>query len=126
MKNILVITPAGHVYQLLSPDGDVYPILKETVGGWLEAVSLPDGTMYVDEEGKLKGVEPNPIATMFARMSKALRDDDYIAGPVCIMGPPDESGDDKTVPPALIERLHRMLATPLDETVDPSKTDAPC
>jgi hypothetical protein len=49
-------------------------------GGCIELVYLPDGSlMVIDEEGKLKGFTPNPVATMLYD-----NPDDIIVGPALV------------------------------------------
>lgn len=36
--------------------------------------------MVVDDEGKLTDKEPNPLATYFARVTRAISPNDYIVG----------------------------------------------
>lgn len=61
-------------------------------GGWIQAIQLPDGNyMYMDEDGKLKGLQYNFFATVLAR--PILFSDDYVAGPVVICGPDNGDGD---------------------------------
>jgi hypothetical protein len=81
-----------------------YPWLRDQVGGWIEAVAGGDAELnamwvaYVNEEGKLHGLPPNPIAEKWMRShGVGLRFDDYIVGPVVFVGPPDEEGDDTTL-----------------------------
>jgi len=41
--------------------------IHELVGGYLECVRLRDGRlMWIDEEGKVKGKQPNMVATFLA------------------------------------------------------------
>lgn len=42
--------------------------LKEMMdGGWIEIVRLPNSLwLVVDEEGRLKGLEPNPVVSVLA------------------------------------------------------------
>lgn len=63
--------------------------IREVIGGWLEAVAMPNGCfMYVNEEGKLHGLPQNPRADALVR--EYLRPDDYIVGNAVIFGPPDD------------------------------------
>jgi len=50
--------------------------MQELVGGYIEAVRLPDIEMYVDEEGLLKGLPLNIRATLLYRqaVSEEFRD----------------------------------------------------
>jgi hypothetical protein len=76
--------PKPLVAKLLHPDGRVIAVkpkngtdfqlqeLNEMVGGYIEIVRLPsdsDAIMVINEEGKLKGLPFNLLATMTARLA---------------------------------------------------------
>lgn len=47
--------------------GPKLPALQKAVGGYIEAVRLPDGhLMYVNEEGRSNGLDPNTTASLMA------------------------------------------------------------
>ena len=61
-----------------------YEEVKAFIGGWLEAVTLPNGDkMILDEEGKLKGLAPNFFATVI--WHEYFGPTDTIVGPVAII-----------------------------------------
>ena len=61
-----------------------YEEVKAFIGGWLEAVQLPNGDkMILDEEGKLKGLEVNFFATVI--WHEYFGPTDTIVGPVAII-----------------------------------------
>ena len=68
-----------------------YETLKTAVGGWIERVSLGDTELWVNEEGKLIGLEQNPIGT--ALWVEAYGFNDYIAGDIIITGGADDEGN---------------------------------
>ena len=72
------------------------------VGGYIEAVALKvtdEATAYINEEGKLDHrIEGNATATSLARLSPG----DWIAGPMLILGPCDDEGNDTSVTPEII------------------------
>jgi hypothetical protein len=78
----LLITPNGSVSEIHPAYGAASFTTSELhalVGGWLECVHLPDGRlMWVNEEGKLRGLPSNALATLLARA--VLQPSDYIAG----------------------------------------------
>ena len=79
-------------------------VYRYLVGGNLEVVSLdlPPASLYVNEEGKLKGLPINHRATSVLWMhSPVFRDKDIIAGDAFIVGPVDEHGNDLSAPPEL-------------------------
>lgn len=88
----------------LDVDGNVLSVelrkiedYQQVVGGWIEGVGLGLGTMYVNEEGKLKNLPLNPVATKLARASSSIFAADYIAGDVVLVGPADPEGEDTNV-----------------------------
>nr|WP_255499089.1 DUF3846 domain-containing protein [Leucobacter sp. cx-169] len=77
-------------------------ILQTAVGGNIEFIDLvaPDANMYLNEEGKLLGLPLNNRATTLAR--KSIPMGDFIVGDVVIVGAIDDSGDETSAPPALL------------------------
>lgn len=79
-------------------------------GAYLEGLILgTDGTMYLDEDGKAKGLAVNPRATVLGWMH-GLASDDRIVGDVLVTGPPDDDGDDTDVSVTFSEWVRRMAA----------------
>lgn len=72
--------------------GDSYNMLSESVGGYVECVSLtPTIDMWINEEGKLLGLEPNIIATeLLWETSRVMND--IIVGNV-VFASNDEEGE---------------------------------
>jgi len=66
-----LIQPNGEVTQVEpdSEDGSFTPDrLRELVGGWVEVLPTKTGHYLVcDEEGKLKGQQYNPLASLLGR-----------------------------------------------------------
>jgi len=72
-----------------------YDDINKAVGGWIESVPTTGHvTIYCNEEGKLKGLPHNLIASAFVHRFL----DDVIVGNVVFCGPPDEEGDETDVP----------------------------
>ena len=79
--------------------------LQRIVGGWIEAVygrcgdpsctSEPCMTIYLNEEGKLHGLEPNWAATILWQLytNPQDRNDDVIVGTVVVTGGNDAAGN---------------------------------
>jgi hypothetical protein len=90
--------------------------LQALVGGYIEAVALPDfitgadqATAYVNEEGKLDGLAPNFRATDFMVPGVGLMWGDYIAGPMVLAGFDPETGEHTAdIPPAVVRRAHQI------------------
>jgi len=62
--------------------------LQAFVGGYLEAIGSFDWVMYLDEDGKSKGKEPNPTASVLAHRLgwQGMRAGDFIVGDVIVCG----------------------------------------
>jgi hypothetical protein len=72
---------------------------SQIVGGWIEAVSGRGGWMgYLNEEGKLDGLPPNPNGEQFLRTHGWQGSMwDVIVGPLVIVGKPDRHGNDTSL-----------------------------
>ena len=80
--------------------------LQKVVDGYIQAIPVPGdkrATAYINDEGKLRGMEANTYATR--RMYDILQADDYIAGPMLVTGFDPESGDNCDIPPDLAKYL---------------------
>lgn len=80
--------------------------LQKAVGGYIEAIPLgSDSSAYINEEGKLRRLPLNPVATAIAHRKNSLRLNDFIVGPMVILGVPDEDGNDTDIPKSMICEL---------------------
>lgn len=79
--------------------GNVLGVLQQIVGGYIETVRISEnGILIMNEEGKLRGLEPNFFLGAIG---------DTIVGPVLIVG---ENGDEFTDLPAdEAEEIERIL-----------------
>lgn len=62
----MIIKTNGSVVKVEPKNGSDFKLdeLKEVVNGYIEIITLNDGNyMVVNEEGKINGLEYNPIAT---------------------------------------------------------------
>lgn len=90
MSKTLKIKVDGTVEEL--PDASYETIRAGVGGGWIQAIPLHDGNyMYMDEEGKMKNLSFNFLATSIAR--SVLFPDDDIRGDAVICGPGDSEGE---------------------------------
>lgn len=97
---------------IVHPDGTVQDTEIESslgafqavVDGYIEGVFGGVATMYVNEEGLLKRLPFNPIATLFAE-NVLLRRGIRLFGTALILGPGDDEGNDTPVRPAVVEYL---------------------
>jgi hypothetical protein len=72
------------------------------VGGYIEGVLGKVATMYVNEEGLLLHLPPNPLATSFAERILGHYGI-QLFGPALILGPSDNVGNDTPVRPAVVD-----------------------
>jgi hypothetical protein len=101
MPTGVVIDPEGHV-TVTSIDG--LPMMQHIVGGYIELRTTPAGnSMYLNEEGKLKMLPYNPLATALSGLQG-----DFIVGTVLLLGPPDGEGDDTDLPQDVIDALRSI------------------
>jgi len=100
MKKAVTIAVNGDIKVVEFDEETEYEVLRKGLeDGYLEAVTLPDGSiLWCDEEGKLKGLPLNPIADAVAFQNAAIGRDDVIVGPVVITGGPDAEGYPTTAP----------------------------
>jgi len=111
---------------ILEPDGsgrvstlEGYDDIKAALnGGWLEALRITDDIVaYIDEEGKMKNLPPNAIATGICReMDIGLHPDDFIVGPFVLCGQkqsddPEEGLVDCDLP---VEFMTRFFGDPAE------------
>ena len=79
-----------------------YDCLSKGVGGYIEALFIrhPLGqcTMYLNEEGKHHDLPFNATADFLARNFAGIGAYDCIVGNVCLVGCPDDQGNDTEVP----------------------------
>lgn len=110
----LVIPVEGPLEEIeLVPDenGSTLAPLQAAVGGWIEAVPIPDfvrdadsATAYINEEGKLEQLPFNGRATDFFVSGIGLFFGDYIAGPLVLCGFDPETGEHAELPEGVIRR----------------------
>ena len=93
MKKAVVLSTDGTVRSIDIDPSNELTQLQSLVGGYIQAVTLPNGvTMWLNEEGKLHGLEHNSSAQrLFDRSFGAGYD--LIVGDAVLMGGADEEGD---------------------------------
>jgi hypothetical protein len=84
-------------------------------GGWLEGLRLSDDAFaYVDEEGIMKGLPYNAVATeLCTRLKTGLQQGDFIKGTMIVVGTPDENGDETDCPDYLLALTGQDVETTL-------------
>lgn len=97
MLNALIINTDG-TFSVQEIDGKL-ATLQGLVGGWIEAVHPNrDTTLFVNEEGKLSGQPLNELATLlWWALDNDAVDQDFLVGPVVVLGPVDANGDETSV-----------------------------
>lgn len=109
MKNGLKITPAGEVTVIDFTKPDELSALQDAVGGWVQAVDLNENlSMWVNEEGKMIGLEHNPVAQMVWDMTFG-EGTDYIVGTVVLTGTPDLDGETRGLEAEVIESMQEFM-----------------
>jgi hypothetical protein len=93
MKSAIVIKTSGEIVEVDLKASDELEALQSAVGGWIEAVDLAENlTMWVNEEGKINGLELNSIAT--ALFDKYFENNfDVIVGDIVLTGGTDSKGN---------------------------------
>lgn len=106
-----LIPVEGPCREVFVPADDSLHTMQRFVGGYIEAVGIPDfingwetGTAYVNEEGKLEHLEANMRATDFMVPGVGIMFRDYIAGDMLLLGWDPETGENADVPQGLVDR----------------------
>lgn len=105
-KTYIHITSEGHAEAVQVPGtGSELTFLQDLVGGYIEAVVVPEGgyDLIINEEGKLEGLPYNARATELA--SPMLAPGDVIVGDVVVTGAVDAEGEMTSVPEWLVNHL---------------------
>lgn len=99
----IVMTP-GRKAQVVEQDWNL-AALQEAVGGFIESVVCPwpDASLYVNEEGKLNGLPPNPVASAMAHQVEGF--DDVLVGPAVLIGFDPGSGEEIDLPMSIVEEV---------------------
>lgn len=106
MIDVVTIDPDGAIRLETIPNG--CEPLQQRVGGWIEAVSSEanDVTLWVNEEGKLRGLPVNELATeLWHLLSPGMRGFDVLCGTVVVSGGADANGDTMSIPGGLKQVL---------------------
>ncbi len=120
----------------IDPDGSVNPLpdvayetIRDAVGGWIEvAPTSGDLTVWVDEDGKTRGLPWNPLGhALWAEfdIDGCVRGGDWMAGPCVVTGPPDRNGDTTPVPEFVSDVIRRLAARIINERTSSNNDDSP-
>lgn len=94
--NALVVHPDDRVERIEIDNTDLTAYQK-VVGGYIEGVYGRIATVYVNEEGLILNLEPNPSVSLFVERFLAEGSHYRLHGTALIVGPPDEEGNDTHV-----------------------------
>lgn len=102
-----IIIPADSTAPLRASALDSLDDYMRAVGGWIEAVDIPDlgVTMYVNEEGLIRDLPFNRRATFLWRFHVPQARDARLVGDVAIVGLTDDEGENTDMPSELVRRL---------------------
>ena len=82
-----IIKANGEIIDVIPKNGVDFQLeeMQEVVGGWIEIVYLDNGSMMVvNEEGKLKQLPYNRLATQMVESGCRYLSGDWIAGDVLV------------------------------------------
>lgn len=97
--NVIIVDPDGTVKHT-EIESDLRSF-QAVVGGYIEGVFGRVGTIYVNEEGLLRNLPFNPLATLFA--NRILGAGVRLFGTALILGPGDGEGNDNAVRPSVVD-----------------------
>jgi hypothetical protein len=106
MKNAILVSPDG-VVKMVQYDG--YFGMKALLdGGYIEAVRFgPNCIAMCDEDGRIKNLPRNEVATM---LTKLVGTPHCLVGPVLIVGPANQYGDETDIPAEMLLTISRILS----------------
>lgn len=111
----LLIPVDGPVVEIDLTSADNLEALQAAVGGWIEPIVVPSfipgadrSTVYVNEEGKILGLEPNMRATDFLVPGFGIAFGDVIRGPMVVTGFDPVTGDTAELPGAVRRRVRKI------------------
>jgi hypothetical protein len=84
---------------------------NQHVGGWFAVVDCPAGSVWVNDEGLLLGLEQNLFATAIAQQ--------YLVGTAVFTGPTGPNGETTSVSPVLIRCLEETIGESLPVSYSP-------
>jgi hypothetical protein len=109
---------ARPIWALIIQPDDTYEVreiaqdirtLQGLVDGYLEAWSTEHCVFWFNEEGALKGMPPNAMATyLWWKICPEMEERDMLRGPVFVTGPHDEAGDSLPVSDDVIDLYERL------------------
>lgn len=96
----IIVDPDGTVWKTEIEDS--LSAFQAVVGGYIEAVTGNEATVFVNEEGLLQSLPFNPTASQFAQYM--ITGSTYmLVGTALIVGPADEEGNDTHVRQSVVD-----------------------
>jgi hypothetical protein len=121
MEKVLTITTDNAVEVREVPSVE-YETLYEAVNGLVELVTInEDIDMWLNEDGKVNGLEPNVLATLL--FNKVFPNKDIIMGDIIITGGADDEGNTVGLSDASIIDIFAMLQDAIDQAVNYADND---
>lgn len=115
----LLIKPDSTAVGALTVEQDLTAVRQLIDGGYIEYVYLPrlDIGLIVDEDGRMKGLPHNPLASRLLCLGLGLGSDDTydVVGPALVVGSPTPDGWNTNVPYSVLELLTSMGGTKAEE-----------
>ncbi|SIS19789.1 DUF3846 domain-containing protein [Microbacterium sp. RURRCA19A] len=95
-----IIIPADNTAPLRAAILDSLEDYQRAVGGWIEAVDIPDlgVTIYVNEEGLIRDLPFNRRATFLWRFHVPQARDARLVGDIVVVGLADDDGENTELP----------------------------
>src|SRR5262245_34522191 len=102
----MILVPPQGAAKVVQVDTRSLAALQGLVGGYIEAIGGPGWSAYLDEEGKIKGLPVNMLATYYAvKLGWVGMPNDMLVGPVLFCGQADANGYDTPVS----KRVKRLI-----------------
>ena len=105
MTQALLIKAQGAAQVVSIPDEDAYLTLKDLVGGWIDAVTREEFTMYVHDEGLIIVLAPNVAASIMVGQ--------VIVGDVVVLGN-SSTGEESDAPEYLLTDENLSICTEMN------------
>lgn len=99
-----IVIPVVEEERISRVEVDHFTDYQKVIGGYFQVIELanPSASLYMDEEGKMKGLPLNHRATLLMWLhNPAFRQRDYVCGPALLLGQPDRGGVTQSVPQSL-------------------------
>jgi hypothetical protein len=83
--------------------------IQKSVGGWIELIRVGKfGSGFVNEEGKLKGLPINVLATFIWHKASPTMKGDFLVGDVVFCGNEDQHGNTKDIKKEFASFINEM------------------